>query len=166
MTVARLGVVALIVVAACGKKAEGGPGAGTGAGAGDGGGAPGLPVEVAVARQDTVVDAILATGEVEALQSAELKPEIDGRITEILMREGTEVREGTPLFRINDAELRAEVARASAERDLAEQALVRTKSLLDQKAASTADLERAEATARSARAIQCTKNKNPCSNAS
>ena len=151
MSVARLGVVALLALAACGKKAEDGPGAGAGDGGG-GGGAPGLPVEVAVARQDTVVDAILATGEVEAIQSAELKPEIDGRITEILMREGTEVREGAPLFRIDDAELKAEVARATAERDLAEQALARTRSLLDQKAASTSDLERAEATARSARA--------------
>ena len=150
VSVARLGVVALLALAACGKKAEDGPGAG--AGGGGGGGAPGIPVEVAVARQDTVVDAILATGEVEAIQSAELKPEVDGRIVEILMREGSEVREGAPLFRIDDAELKAEVARAAAERDLAEQALARTRALLDQKAASTSDLERAEATARSARA--------------
>ena len=151
MSVARYGVVALLALAACGKKAEDGPGAGAGDGGG-GGGAPGLPVEVAVARQDTVIDAILATGEVEAIQSAELKPEIDGRITEILMREGSEVREGAPLFRIDDAELKAEVARATAERDLAEQALARTRALLEQKAASPSDLERAEATARSARA--------------
>ena len=149
MSVARFGVVALVLVAACGKKAEDGPGAGAGDG---GGGAPGLPVEVAVARQDTVIDAILATGEVEAVQSVELKPEVDGRIVEILMREGGEVREGAALFRVDDAELKAEVARARAERDLAEQALERTRALLDQKAASTADLERAEATARSARA--------------
>jgi membrane fusion protein (multidrug efflux system) len=138
-----IGVLGLSV--ACkGGKAAGGPGAG--------GGSFALPVEVAAARQDTVVDAILATGEVEAIQSAELRPDIEGRITEILMREGSEVSRGDALFRIDDQELKAEVARAEAERDLAEQALTRTRELLAQDAASASDLERAEATARSNRA--------------
>jgi membrane fusion protein (multidrug efflux system) len=123
-----------------------------GGGAGAGGGGFALPVEVAAARQDTVVDAILATGEVEAIQSADIRPEVEGRITDIPMREGVEVGEGAALFRIDDQELKAQVARAEAERDLAEQALTRTRQLLEQNAASTSDLERAEATARSNRA--------------
>jgi membrane fusion protein (multidrug efflux system) len=119
---------------------------------GAGGGGFALPVEVAAARQDTVVDAILATGEVEAIQSADLRPDVEGRVTEILMREGSEVGKGDALFRIDDQELKAQVARAEAERDLAEQALTRTKQLIDQNAASASDLERAEATARGSRA--------------
>ncbi len=126
-------------------------GASAAGGAGGGGGFA-LPVEVAAARQDTVVDAILATGQVEAIQSAELRPDVEGRIVEVLMREGAEVQEGAPLFRIDDLELQAQVARAEADRDLAEQALTRTKQLLEQNAASTSDLERAEATARGNRA--------------
>jgi membrane fusion protein (multidrug efflux system) len=110
---------------------------------------PPLPVEVVAARTDTVTDAIEATGEIEAMQSIELRPDVDGRIAEILVREGTSVAKGTALFRIDDAERRAEVARARADRDLARQALDRTKDLLAQKASSQADLERAEATARS-----------------
>ena len=47
-----------------------------------------------MARQDTVVDAMLATGQVEAIQSAELRAEVEGRIAEILMREGSEVAAG------------------------------------------------------------------------
>ena len=43
------------------------------------------------------------------------------------MREGSEVAKGAALFRIDDQELKAQVARAEAERDLAEQALARTK---------------------------------------
>lgn len=147
MTARRLGVIVLLLASACGK---GEPGGGPGGG-GEGGGFA-LPVEVATARQDTVVDAILATGQIEAIQSAELRPEVDGRIVEILMREGSEVEKGQGLFRIDDGELKAEVARAEAERDLAEQALTRTRQLLEQNASSTADLERAEATARSSRA--------------
>jgi len=138
--------MALLVVAACGKGAPA-----EGPGGGEGGGFA-LPVEVATARQDTVVDAILATGQIEAVQSAELRAEVEGRIVEILMREGSAVEKGDGLFRIDDRELRAEVARAEAERDLAEQALTRTRQLLAQDASSTADLERAEATARSSRA--------------
>ncbi len=137
--------MALLLASACGK---GDPAEGPG---GEGGGFA-LPVEVATARQDTVVDAILATGQIEAIQSAELRAEVDGRIVEILMREGSEVEKGAGLFRIDDRELKAEVARAEAERDLAEQALTRTRQLLEQNASSTADLERAEATARSSRA--------------
>lgn len=137
-----LGMLGLTLACKGGAPAGGGPGAGGFA----------LPVEVAVARQDTVVDAILATGQVEAIQSAELRPDIEGRVTEVLMREGAEVAEGTPLFRIDDLELKAQVARAEADRDLAEQALARTRQLLAQNAASTSDLERAEALARGSRA--------------
>jgi membrane fusion protein (multidrug efflux system) len=62
------------------------------------------------------------------------------------------VARGTPLFKVDDAELRAEVARAEAERDLARQSLARTRDLLGQKASSQSELERAEATARSTEA--------------
>ena len=55
---------------------------------------------------------------------------------------------GTALFRIDDAELRAQVARAEADRDLAQQSYQRTRELLAQRASSQADLENAEATYR------------------
>ena len=42
-----------------------------------------------VARADTVVDAIIATGQIEATASIELRPEVDGRLAEILVREGS-----------------------------------------------------------------------------
>jgi len=134
-----------VLLAGC-DKAES---AGKPAGGGGHEGPPPLPVEVAVARTDTVVDAILATGQIEAMQSIELRPEVEGRIAEILVREGSYVGQGTPLFKVDDAELRAQVARAEADRDLAQQSLARTKELLDQKASSQSELERADATARS-----------------
>jgi membrane fusion protein (multidrug efflux system) len=111
-----------------------------------------MPVEVVTAVADTVVDAILATGQIEAINSVELRPEIEGRIAEVLVREGSTVSKGQPLFQVDDAELKAEVARAEAERDLARQSLTRTRELLSQKASSQSELERAEATARSTEA--------------
>jgi membrane fusion protein (multidrug efflux system) len=98
------------------------------------------------------VDAIAATGQIEAVQSIELRPEVDGRIVDILIREGQEVAKGRALLRVDDAELKAQVARAEADRDLARQALERTKQLVVENASSAADLERAEATARSTQA--------------
>jgi membrane fusion protein, multidrug efflux system len=135
-----------VLLAGCNKAESAGKPA---AGGGGNEGPPPMPVEVAVARTDTVVDAILATGQIEAMQSIELRPEVEGRIAEILVREGAYVGQGTPLFKVDDAELRAQVARAEADRDLAQQSLARTKELLDQKASSQSELERADATARS-----------------
>jgi membrane fusion protein, multidrug efflux system len=108
-----------------------------------------MPVEAAAARSDTVIDAILATGQIEAMQSIELRPDVEGRLVQILVREGSPVKRGTALFKIDDAELKAQVAQITAERDLARQSLNRTRDLLGQKASSQAELERAEATMRS-----------------
>jgi membrane fusion protein (multidrug efflux system) len=109
-----------------------------------------MPVEVAAAIRDTVVDAIQATGQIEAVQSIQLRPEVEGRITDILVREGQFVGAGTPLFKVDDAELTAQVAQAEADRQLARQALERTKQLIAQNASSTSDLEQAQAKAQSA----------------
>src|SRR3989442_1174055 len=83
-------VVLLVVFAAACNKAKsaspGGPG---------GGGMPPMPVEVSPAIHDTVVDAIAATGQIEAVQSVELRPEVEGRIGDILVREGQDVSIGT-----------------------------------------------------------------------
>jgi membrane fusion protein (multidrug efflux system) len=113
---------------------------------------PPSAVEVAVARADTVVDALDATGQIEAVQSIELKPEIEGRVVALSVTEGAEVAAGDALLRIDDQELKVQVARAEAERDLARQALARAKELLAERAGSSADLERAEAMSRSTQA--------------
>jgi len=142
--VRRTWLVILAAVGAAGCKK-------TGAGAGDGaGGPPAMPVEVMVARTDTVRDEIAATGQVEALQSIVLQPEVEGRIVAILFREGQGVALGAPLFQVDSTMLGAQVAQLAALRDLAQQDLARAKELIAQNATSAADLERAEAAARSA----------------
>lgn len=149
-------VILALLAGACGKSSGAPPAgaAGAGAGARPGGGRGGgpVPVEVVLVRADTVIDAITATGQIEPLQSIDLRPEVDGRLVEIMVREGAVVAQGTPLFRVDDAELKAQVARAAADRDLAQQALSRTRALLADKAAAPADVERAEAQMRSTQA--------------
>jgi membrane fusion protein (multidrug efflux system) len=148
---------ALLCAASCSKPAGGDQPAGRGpqtqGGPGARGGArPAAPVDVAVAERRRVEDAIAGTGQIEALQSIELRPDVEGRIVDILFREGSRVARGTPLFKVDDAELRAQVARAEAERDLALQALTRTRQLIESQGATQSDLERAEAQYRSTQA--------------
>jgi len=145
MSYRALAVLLLLAAPAACKKANSAAGGGPG---GPGGFA--MPVEVATAIRDTVVDAIAATGQIEAIQSVELRPEVSGRITDILVREGQLVADSTPLFKVDDAELKAQVAQADAERQLARQALERTKGLIAQNASSTSDLEQAQARSRGA----------------
>src|SRR6267143_467034 len=147
MSYRALAVLLLLAAPAACKKANSAAGGGPG-----GAGGFAMPVEVAAAIRDTVVDAIAATGQIEAVQSVDLRPEVDGRIVDILVREGQEVGAGTGLFKVDDAELKAQVARAEADRDVAQRNLERTKQLMAQKASSQADLERADAGYRAAQA--------------
>jgi membrane fusion protein (multidrug efflux system) len=113
---------------------------------------PPMPVDIDTARRQTVTDAVRATGRIEAVEAVELRPDEQGRVTGILFREGQAVAAGTPLIKIDDEMLRAQAERASADRDLARQQLERVRRLRAENASSAADLERAEAAARSAEA--------------
>jgi membrane fusion protein (multidrug efflux system) len=138
-----------------GEAAQSGGEAAAGGEGGAAGGPPAMPpmpVDVDTARRQSVVDAVRATGRIEAQQAIELRPDEQGRITDILFREGQFVERGTPLVKVDDAMLKAQSERAKADRDLSTQQLERVRRLRAQNAAAPADLERAEAAARSAEA--------------
>src|SRR5688500_11325743 len=132
-----------------GEAAQEGPAA---AGGGGAPAMPPMPVDVDTERRQSVVDAVRATGRIEALQAIELRPDEQGRVTAILFREGQSVRAGTPLVKVDDAMLKAQAERAKADRDLSTQQLERVRRLRAQNAAAPADVERAEAASRSAEA--------------
>jgi membrane fusion protein (multidrug efflux system) len=113
-----------------------------------------MPVDVDTARREAVVDAVRATGHIEAVQAIELRPDEQGRVTQLLFREGQRVAEGEPLVKIDDEMLKAQAERAAADLELAQQQLARVRRLREQNASAPADLERAEAAARSAQAAQ------------
>lgn len=149
----RLLVVALAALAAaCGGSAEGGAAGGQGGRGPAGASRPALAVEVAPAQLQRIEDVISGTGQIEAIQSINLRPEVEGRIVEIQFREGSRVQAGQPLFKVDDAELRSEVIRAEADRDLAAQALQRTRQLMESQGATQSDLEREQAQARGTQA--------------
>jgi len=152
--VAAFIVVAIVVLALgsrglglLGGNARAAPGAGAAPGE-----MPPMPVDVDVARVDTVVDAVHVSGRIEAVQAVALRADEPGRVLELRFREGQRVAAGTPLIQIDNELLEAQAARATAERDLARQQLARVERLRAENAASPADLERVEAAARSAEA--------------
>ena len=156
-----LAVVAILVIGILTIGRSGTAGApGAAKGGGEGGGAaagappamPPMPVDVDTARVRPIIDAVRATGRIEAVQAVELRSDEQGRVTALTFREGQTVTRGAALVRIDDAMLRAQAERADADRDLAQQQLARVRRLREQNAAAPADLERAEATARSANA--------------
>jgi membrane fusion protein (multidrug efflux system) len=149
--IAVLVILAIVAAGIIGRERFFG-GSGSNAMAGIPGSMPPMPVDVDTARRETVIDAVRATGRIEAVQAVELRPDEPGRITELLFVEGQAVEKGTPLVRIDDAMLRAQARRAEADRDLTRQQLERVRRLRTDDAATPADLERAEANARSAEA--------------
>src|SRR5438034_10579560 len=111
--------------------------AGGKAGGAAGGGAPAMPpmpVDIDTARVQPIVDAVRATGHIEAVQAVELRPDEQGRVTALLFHEGQLVTRGAPLVKIDDEVLRAEAERADADRDLAKQQLERVRRLREQNA--------------------------------
>jgi membrane fusion protein (multidrug efflux system) len=151
VVVVGIAVIFLLMRGRGGQAAQEGGGGGAAAGGGPPA-MPPMPVDVDTARRQSVVDAVRATGRIEAVQAIELRPDEQGRVTAILFREGQSVATGTPLVKIDDAMLKAQAERAKADRDLSTQQLERVRRLRAQNAASPADLERAEAAARSTEA--------------
>lgn len=79
------------------------------------GGAPGpVTVTVVSVKAEDVTLTSLLPGRVVASSVAEVRPQVDGIIKERLFTEGTPVKIGDPLYRIDDAVYRALVAQSSA----------------------------------------------------
>ena len=67
-----------------------------------------------------LTEKISATGTLRADEGVELQPETNGKIVAINFKEGTPVRRGDLLIKLNDAELQATLQRTISRRDLAE----------------------------------------------
>jgi membrane fusion protein, multidrug efflux system len=73
-----------------------------------------ITVEAAPVKLSSVRRQIEAVGSLRSNESVILRPEIAGRITEILFDEGQQVRKGMPLVRLDAAIARAQVEQAKA----------------------------------------------------
>ena len=95
-----------------GKKRPGGAGAKSGSD---------TPLKVAtyVVQTAPFAETVNSTGTLRADEGVELQAETNGKIIAINFREGTRVRKGDLLLKLNDADLRASLARTTYSKELA-----------------------------------------------
>ncbi|MDY7092676.1 MAG: efflux RND transporter periplasmic adaptor subunit [Acidobacteriota bacterium] len=145
--------IAILVLALAGwgvwQWSEGGRGASAGgpppAAAGGTKEPKALRVDVHRVEAQPLTEAVTATGEVRASERVELTASAAGRVQSIFFAEGTRVRRGEVLVKIEDSELRAQLQRAEVERQLAETRERRAKRLLDEETISQETYDEASA---------------------
>ncbi|SFS85389.1 efflux RND transporter periplasmic adaptor subunit [Sphingobacterium wenxiniae] len=95
-------------------------------------------------------DYISLSGSIEANEQVDIHPEIGGIIESINFNEGSQVSQGQVLVRINDAELRAQLAQAKTRNELSAENERRAKLLLEKEAISQEEYDIASADYRTA----------------
>lgn len=104
-------LILAMMLAACGSGQP--EGSAPGGGMPGAGGPPPL-VEAVTLRAQEVPNIVELPGRIAAVRTAEVRARTDGIIEAKLFTEGSDVRAGQPLFRIDDRDLRAQVQQASA----------------------------------------------------
>jgi membrane fusion protein (multidrug efflux system) len=116
---------------------------------------PPVPVGVTTVQPQSVPLVREFVGRLSATRSADVRARVAGVLEKRLYKEGTEVKEGQPLFQIDPTPLQAELeaavatlARAEAEATNAKVIADRARKLIAQKLVAQADLDNAEASER------------------
>lgn len=100
------------------------------------------PVEVVnVARRD-LVESLSLVGSLAPNETAQIRAEVSGQVREVLFEEGEKVARGKVLVRVDDAEIRAQVAQSEARFRLADLNLKRSEDLTLAKSMSQAEADR------------------------
>jgi membrane fusion protein, multidrug efflux system len=145
----RWQLVALVAgLTACGggeaAEPQGRPGGG-----GGGGGA--IPVEVVQVETGSIARSVTVSGVVEPLRTVGINSQVAGTLLNVMVEEGTVVRRGQPLARVDDRELRAQFEAAEAAHQVAAAAYERARQLRERRVITLPEYERertAEAAAR------------------
>jgi membrane fusion protein, multidrug efflux system len=137
----------LALVAGCKPQAEQ-----TQKGAMPGGGMPPPEVEVVTVKPKTVPRTVEVPGRLQAVRTAEVRARVEGILERRVYREGSDVKAGQVLFRIDPRTLtasvesaRATLARARAQAVIAGQNLERMQALVGTKAISKQEYDQAVA---------------------
>jgi len=112
-----------------------------------------VAVETAPVQASTDLRVQEVAGAVESELTAEVRAKVMGQVGEVLVQAGQRIEAGQTAIVLEAAELGARVARAEAEAKQAELELARVARLLESKAASPQDYDRAEAAHRATQAV-------------
>ncbi len=106
---------------------------------------PPTPVEVARAEIRPIEDRFEAVGSIQADDAITVVSEIDAAVESLPFKEGSLIRKGDLIARLDDDQLAAEYARAEALHEQSHSTYERVKAIVDQKAGSPQDLDDAAA---------------------
>ena len=125
--------------------AAGSPPASPGSPAAPGG--PQRPVSVEVTKVDTakLVDDTQSVGSLRSNQGVMLRPEVGGRVSQVMFRDGQRVKKGQVLVQFDDQLPAAQVMQAQAELSIAKANNTRNKELVAQNFISKRSLDESEA---------------------
>ncbi|WP_181305868.1 efflux RND transporter periplasmic adaptor subunit [Rufibacter sp. XAAS-G3-1] len=129
-----------------------GPGGGRGPGGPGGGGAPAMRVSGIVATPQEFANSLSVTGSIEANEQVEVRGQVSGLVRAINFQEGSNVRKGQVLVKIDDSELRAQLAQAQTRQTLASENERRARLLLEKEAISREEYDVARAEMKTAQA--------------
>jgi RND family efflux transporter MFP subunit len=104
-----------------------------------------VTVSIIAPTRGPAVDAIYATGTVEPTVMLPIAPRLSGRVVELNVDEGSQVRKGQVLARLDDADLASTVEELEARARYAQSQYDRAENLLRQGFVAKAELDRARA---------------------
>lgn len=113
---------------------------------------PPISVSAFVVTPQEFSNTISLSGSIEANEQIEIRSEVSGIVENISFTEGSNVSKGQVLFKVNDIELRAQLAQAKTRESLASENERRAKLLLQKEAISQEEYDIASADYRTAKA--------------
>ena len=132
-----LPAIAGLLLAGCSQKNDAPMNRGGGSGQGA------APVEALIVRPQILRNTIFTTGTLLANEEVELRSEISGRVTGVYFEEGKKVKQGEPLLKINDRELRSGLKRLEVEEKQASDDERRKRGLFEGKLISQEEYDKA-----------------------
>lgn len=100
-----------------------------------------VSVDVLIAATQAISSNVEANGTIVPSESADIHPEMSGRITYLNTPDGLHVNAGTILAKINDADLQAQLAKSNAQLAIAVKSMERLKQLLAVSGVNQADYD-------------------------
>jgi len=91
---------------------------------------PPVPAELVSVQVGPLKETLDAIGTLEADESVDIRPEVDGEVTSIQMTEGEAVKKGDPILQIDESKQAATVAEAEADYNYAKETMQRSDTLL------------------------------------
>ncbi|WP_026464041.1 efflux RND transporter periplasmic adaptor subunit [Adhaeribacter aquaticus] len=124
-----------------GKGGQGGPGRGPGGGA--------MRVDGIILKPQQFSNNLSVTGSIEANEQVAIRGQVSGLVRSITFQEGSKVKKGQVLVKVDDSELRAQLAQALTRQNLAAENAERARLLLAKEAISREEHDIATAEYRS-----------------